>query len=108
MLVKSFLRTNFHVNLRRGLPYSPNDLKVRRKLRKNTREKQRRQELNDKFDRLCVMLSLGRKTKTEKFTILSEAINVITALRQENEELKQEKNELRNELGKLTQCLNST
>lgn len=88
-------------------PYSPNDLKLRRKVRKNTREKQRRQELNDKFDELAVMLNLGRKTKIEKYTVLTEAITTLIQLRQENEEIRKEKSELRAELAKLTNCLSS-
>ncbi len=79
-------------------PYSPANAsssttggtKVIRKLRKNNREKQRRSELNDKFERLCDMLHLGqKKSKTaEKFTILSEAIALISSLRSENAELR--------------------
>lgn len=78
---------------------------ARRKDRKNNREKQRRSELNDKFDKLSQILNLGRKIKTEKFAILSEAINSILNLRSENSELKAEKAELRSELAKLTSCL---
>jgi hypothetical protein len=48
---------------------------------------------------------LGRKTKAEKFTILSEAIALITALRDENKELRGEKVELSSELTKLSSCL---
>jgi len=77
----------------------------RRKERKNNREKQRRSELNDKFDKLCQILNLGRKTKAEKFAILAEGINVILTLKAENAELKAEKAELRSELAKLTSCL---
>jgi len=80
----------------RNGPYPPvqTTLKLERKFRKNTREKQRRQELNEKFDTLCSLLHLGRKTKAEKFTILSEAINSINALRRENAALKREKTKL--------------
>lgn len=71
-------------------PYNGTDNdKHRRKLRKNEREKQRRSELNSKFDRLSGLL--GRNSKAEKFTILQEAIRLIGSLRQENAELKQEK-----------------
>jgi len=69
-------------------------LKLERKHRKNTREKQRRQELNEKFDTLSNLLHLGRKSKAEKFTILSEAINLINSLRHENAALKKEKTNL--------------
>jgi hypothetical protein len=81
-------------------------LKLKRKIRKNTREKQRRSELNDKFDQLCEILQLGGgQTKIEKFTILSEAINVIAALRKEVNDLRTDKRELRNELKKMTSVL---
>lgn len=76
-----------------GYPY---DLKQKRKLRKNNREKQRRSELNVKFEKLCTLL--GRQAKAEKYTILTDAINLIGELRHENQELKIEKIGLRNEL----------
>jgi len=82
-------------------------MKLRRKMRKNNREKQRRSELNRKFDKLCSVLHLAKKTKTEKFIILTEAINLISQLRQENNGLRMEKQELRMEVLKLTTCLNS-
>lgn len=79
-------------------------IKMKRKLRKNTREKQRRSELNDKFDELATVLHLG-KSKAEKLNILSEAIHLIQQLQIENNDLKMEKQELRMELAKLTFCL---
>jgi len=89
-------RGNRTVSKGRNSPYPPvqTTLKLERKFRKNTREKQRRQELNEKFETLCSLLHLGRKTKAEKFTILSEAINSINALRRENAALKREKTKL--------------
>ena len=84
----------------------PSHLKIKRKIRKNTREKQRRSELNDKFDALQELLQLGGgQTKVEKFSVLHEAITVIEVLRKENEYLKGEKVELRGELKKLTDML---
>jgi len=92
-------------------PYSLNngsDLKMTRQLRKNTREKQRRLELNDQFETLCNLLNLGTNNKTEKFAILSQAIDVISSLRQENIELRREKTELRAEMGKLALSLQNS
>lgn len=84
---------------------SPNDvIKVRRKLRKNTREKQRRQELNDQFDKLSLMLNLNRKAKTEKYQVLTAAIGEILGLRQSVDQLRQERAELHR---KITGGLNS-
>ena len=82
------------------------NLKIKRKIRKNTREKQRRSELNDKFDSLQELLQLGGgQTKVEKYSVLSEAIQVIEMLRKENEELRSERKELRVELRKITGVL---
>jgi len=77
-------------------------VKLKRRLRKNTREKQRRLELNDKFDALNDLLPTSGKSKTEKYHILSEAIKLIGDLQQENEDLRQEKLSLANELNKLS------
>jgi len=77
-------------------------VKLKRRLRKNTREKQRRLELNDKFDALNDLLPAGGKSKTEKYHILSEAIQLIGDLQQENEDLRQEKVGLVNELNQLS------
>jgi len=78
-------------------------VKLKRRLRKNTREKQRRLELNDKFDALSDLLpSASGKSKAEKYHILSEAIKLIGSLQQENEDLRQEKLTLVNELNKLS------
>ena len=90
-----------------GQPAPPtSQLKIKRKIRKNTREKQRRSELNDKFDSLQELLQLGGgQTKVEKYSVLSEAIQVIEMLRKENEELRSERKELRVELRKITSVL---
>lgn len=65
------------------------ELDVTKRIRKNEREKQRRGELNHRFNELCNLLSLhSRNTKTEKLTILVEAIVVIKNLRKENLDLK--------------------
>jgi hypothetical protein len=85
---------------------SPVDnLKAKRKLRKNNREKQRRSEINDKFEELANVLNVKQKNKTEKHTILAEAISLIHSLQTENHELKMEKQELRVELSRLTNSL---
>lgn len=62
-------------------------MKQRRKLRKMNREKQKRSYLNDKFDELCTMLSLGRNTRVEKLTILTETIKHLEELSLQNREL---------------------
>ena len=81
-------------------------LKIKRKIRKNTREKQRRSELNDKFDELQALLQLGGgQTKVEKFAILSEAIGVIEQLKKDVAELRQEKVDTRAEVRKMTGVL---
>ena len=45
-------------------------------------------KVNEKFDQLCDMLDLGRSTRVEKLTILTEAIRVVHVLEEENVELK--------------------
>jgi len=77
-------------------------VKLKRRIRKNTREKQRRLELNDKFDALNDLLPTSGKSKTEKYHILTEAIKLIGDLQQENEDLRQEKLGLVNELNNLS------
>eukprot|EP00475_Leptophrys_vorax_P031218 TRINITY_DN47239_c0_g1_i1.p1 TRINITY_DN47239_c0_g1~~TRINITY_DN47239_c0_g1_i1.p1 ORF type:complete len:406 (+),score=65.24 TRINITY_DN47239_c0_g1_i1:103-1218(+) len=85
---------------------SPVDnLKAKRKLRKNNREKQRRSEINERFEELANVLNIKQKNKAEKHTVLSEAINLIHSLQAENNELKLEKQELRAELTRLTSSL---
>jgi len=77
-------------------------VKLKRRIRKNTREKQRRLELNDKFDALNDLLPTSGKSKTEKYHILTEAIKLIGDLQQENEDLRQEKISLASELNNLS------
>ncbi|XXQ31633.1 BHLH domain-containing protein [Plasmodiophora brassicae] len=69
----------------------------RRKIRKNDREKRRRQELNEKFDVLMDMLNMN-SDKAEKFVVLTEAINQIQTLRIENNSIQREKLKLRTQL----------
>ncbi|XP_057959512.1 transcription factor bHLH104-like [Malania oleifera] len=78
---------------------------------KACREKLRREKLNDRFSDLSSTLEPGRPAKTDKLTILSDAIQVVNQLRTEAQELKEanekllddikslkaEKNELREE-----------
>ena len=92
-------------------PYSSGvPIKTKRKLRKNNRERQRRSELNDKFDELSDLLRLGSTSaigggKVEKFSVLSEAVTTINTLRKEAFELRSEKAELRAEIMKLSTAL---
>jgi len=81
-------------------------IKNKRKLRKNNREKQRRSELNDKFDELSDALRLNTGSgKVEKLTVLSEALSQLQALRKENFELRGEKAELKAELMRLSTAI---
>ncbi|XP_043717049.1 transcription factor ILR3-like [Telopea speciosissima] len=75
------------------------------------REKMRRERLNDRFLELGTVLEPGRPPKTDKATILSDAVRALVQLRTEAQQLKEtneklqenikdlkvEKNELRNE-----------
>jgi len=83
-------------------------MKIKRRIRKNTREKQRRLELNDKFDALNDLLPSSGKSKTEKYQILTEAIKLIGDLQQENEDLRQEKLGLVTELNNLSIYMRDT
>lgn len=115
-------------------PFPMVNLKLKRKLRKNNREKQRRSEINDQFEILCNMLGLGpaatggggnagvgssnasvstgvggasAASKVEKFTILSEACHSIERLRLELAIYKEEKRSNREELEKLQAYLDA-
>eukprot|EP00897_Mesotaenium_endlicherianum_P006874 jgi/Mesen1/6214/ME000320S05410 len=82
---------------------------------KANREKQRRDRLNERFIELAVALEPGRPPKTDKATILCDAVRIIAQLRTESQqlkdgtqhlreqikELKAEKNELRDEKARL-------
>jgi len=52
-----------------------------RRLRKNSREKQRRQEVNILFEALVNLLGLPAESKSDKVTILATGINTIKTLR---------------------------
>lgn len=52
-----------------------------RRLRKNSREKQRRQEVNILFEALVDLLGLPAESKSDKVTILATGINTIKTLR---------------------------
>jgi len=86
---------------------SPETLKARRKQRKNDREKKRRLEINEKFERLARMLGMTDIANSEKYNVLAEAVTVINDLRSRNSELRNEKSELRCELVNLTRALQS-
>ncbi|XP_031501011.1 transcription factor bHLH115-like isoform X2 [Nymphaea colorata] len=82
---------------------------------KAVREKMRRDKLNDRFVELSALLEPGKKPKTDKASILCDAIRLMNQLRSEADklktengqleenikELKAEKNELREEKVKL-------
>lgn len=82
---------------------------------KACREKMRRDKLNDRFQELSLILEPGRPPKMDKAVILSDAVQMVTQLRDEAQklkeshedlqekikELKAEKNELRDEKQKL-------
>jgi len=73
-------------------------VKLRRKLRKMSREKQKRSFLNDKFDDMCALLSLGKNTRVEKLTILIETIRNLEELTKEHNELKRSNQEIRSKI----------
>jgi hypothetical protein len=75
------------------------------KSRKNVREKQRRQEIQQKFDVLCDLLGLedqvgtnGKPTKPDKTDILTATITHLNELQQDNKSLQEEKVVLATEL----------
>ncbi|KAK7261053.1 hypothetical protein RIF29_27356 [Crotalaria pallida] len=82
---------------------------------KACREKLRRDKLNERFLELSSILEPGKPPKTDKVALLSDAVHVVTNLRNEAQklkemndalrvkvkELKAEKNELRDEKNKL-------
>lgn len=75
-----------------------NDIKQQRKLRKMNREKLKRAKLNNQFDHLCQMLSMGRSTRVEKLAVLNEAIRNICKLQAENDGLRMQKQYIKHEL----------
>jgi len=95
-----------------------------RKMRKSNREKMRRLELKEGFEALARMLEMRdiyqhsginnkvaagsqavSKKPAEKVHVLSEAINLIKALKKKNQELLKDKALLRHEMVNLTRCL---
>lgn len=56
---------------------------------KATRERQRRIRLNDSFMELAKSLDPGKTPKTDKASIVADAIRVVTQLRTENSQLQQ-------------------
>ena len=69
---------------------------VDRRQKKSLREKQRRNEINEQFERLAFLLGLTKKT--EKGTIMSEAIGAIQNLRRDVEDLQGQVQLLKSEM----------
>jgi hypothetical protein len=65
------------------LVLGPNGQPMSRRERKNTREKQRRLEVNTMFDSLMCMLDLPKDAKADKVKVLQNAIDSIATLREE-------------------------
>ncbi|EFJ35991.1 hypothetical protein SELMODRAFT_165311 [Selaginella moellendorffii] len=68
---------------------------------KACREKMRRDRLNDRFVELSAALEPGRPPKSDKATILSDAVRVITQLRAEAQQLKESNEQLRDGIKEL-------
>merc|ERR1712194_879606 len=83
-----------------GKVYVSRELEKARKLRKVTREKVKRSKLNDKYEELNALLSLGRLggTRVEKRTILEQAMKCVTDLRMEQEALVKSRDGLKSEI----------
>lgn len=64
------------------------DVMFQRKLRKMAREKEKRLQLNALFDEVRSMLNLGCGVRIEKRRVLTETIQAISDLRNENLQLK--------------------
>ncbi|KAH8976052.1 hypothetical protein BDL97_01G193700 [Sphagnum fallax] len=62
---------------------------------KACREKMRRDRLNDRFLELSTALEPGKPPKTDKATILSDAVRILTQLRSEAQQLQDSNNQLR-------------
>lgn len=95
---------------RRGTKRSADDADMDcapRRDRKNRREKQRRMEVNVKFEELTNLLGLPARTKANKVAVLSHAIKRIQALEQSNSELAAEKASLHSEVTNLTSLVRS-
>ncbi|KAG0579913.1 hypothetical protein KC19_4G134100 [Ceratodon purpureus] len=68
---------------------------------KACREKMRRDRLNDRFMELSAELEPGRPPKTDKATILSDAVRILTQLRTEAQGLQESNNQLRETIKEL-------
>ncbi|KAK2370278.1 Transcription factor ilr3 [Trifolium repens] len=68
---------------------------------KACREKLRRDKLNDKFMELSSVLEPDTLPKTDKVTLLNDAVRVVTQLRNEAERLKERNDELREKVKEL-------
>ncbi|GAU17068.1 hypothetical protein TSUD_105670 [Trifolium subterraneum] len=68
---------------------------------KACREKLRRDKLNDKFLELSSVLEPDTLPKTDKVTLLNDAVRVVTQLRNEAERLKERNDELREKVKEL-------
>lgn len=75
-----------------------NAIKYQRKLRKMNREKLKRAKLNNQFQYLSQMLSMGRTNRVEKLTVLNEAIRTVCQLQAENDGLRFQKTRIQEEL----------
>ncbi|KAH9793015.1 transcription factor ILR3 [Citrus sinensis] len=72
---------------------------------KACREKLRRDRLNERFLELGSMLEPGRPPKTDKATILSDAVRMMEQLRTEAQKLKQSNEDLQEKIKELKRCL---
>ncbi|CAM6048216.1 unnamed protein product [Sphagnum compactum] len=68
---------------------------------KACREKRRRDRLNDRFLELSAVLEPGRPPKTDKATILSDAVRILVQLRSEAQQLQDSNNQLRDAIKEL-------
>jgi len=68
---------------------------------KATREKQRRDRLNDRFVELSHALEPGKPPKSDKATILCDAVKVLSQLRKETVQLKEDNEQLKEQIKEL-------
>eukprot|EP00245_Coleochaete_scutata_P006861 TRINITY_DN21674_c0_g1_i1.p1 TRINITY_DN21674_c0_g1~~TRINITY_DN21674_c0_g1_i1.p1 ORF type:complete len:290 (-),score=75.00 TRINITY_DN21674_c0_g1_i1:945-1814(-) len=68
---------------------------------KANREKERRDRLNDRFLELSAALEPGRPPKTDKASILCDAVRIISQLRGEAKQLKESNQQLREQIKEL-------
>ncbi|TDH73519.1 hypothetical protein CCR75_009600 [Bremia lactucae] len=74
-----------------------------RGLRKKSREKMRRHEVNVKFEELADLLGLSNRFR--KSAVLQEAVSIIKNLKRERNELRRDRDCLQQEVSKLVTCL---